>query len=128
MIAATIVITIYLEEIPVFFGLNAIARKPIIKKRYAITESNRLIHVATVKTCGVANTLLDAVPPAGAGLVNSANASLIVLTNDVNGELGPIAYHVKATTKRSKTVTVLSASSSLGFTFEMRKTIATIPR
>jgi hypothetical protein len=48
MIAAIIVITLYCAEIPFPFGLNIIERTPIIKKRFAIPDSNRLIHVAAV--------------------------------------------------------------------------------
>jgi hypothetical protein len=61
IIPAIIVIRLYLAEIPVPFGLNSIARTPIIKKRFAIPDTNRLIQLAAVKTWGVPN-ILDAVP------------------------------------------------------------------
>ena len=78
MIAATINITLYCSEIPVPFGLNIIERTPIIKKRYAIPDSNRLIQVATVKTWGTANIVVDAVPVVGGTpVVNSAKAALM---------------------------------------------------
>jgi len=128
MIAAIIVITMYFAEIPVPFGLKIIARTPIIKKRYAIPDSNRLIQVATVKTWGVANTVA-AVPVVGdTPLVNSTKVCLRVLVNDISSELDPIEYHKKVIKKRSNTVAVLIVSSNLGFTLEMMKTKATIAR
>ena len=49
-VAAKINIPKYSVEI--LLRLNIIERTPIIRKRYAIPESNRLIQVAAVKICG----------------------------------------------------------------------------
>jgi len=129
MTAAIVNITLNCAEIPFPFDLNTIERTPIIKKRFAIPDSNRLIQVAIVKTWGTANTvdavtaLVDNRPE-----VNSTKVSLIESVNDISGALDPRAYHEKVITKRSNTVTVLSVSSNLGFTLEIMKTIVTIAR
>jgi hypothetical protein len=124
--AARVNITLNCAGIPFPFSLNIIERTPIIKKRFAIPNSNRLIQLAAVKTWGAANIADADAPPAGN--VNSAKASLRVLINDVSSEVCPKAYHERVITKRSKTIKVLSVLSNLSFTFEMMKTRITVAR
>jgi hypothetical protein len=129
-IAAIIVITTYFAEIAVPFGLNIIERTPIIRKRFAILDSNRLTQVTAVKTWGIKNIedAVTALADVADTVVNSAKVCLKVLLNSISGELNPKEYHEKVTTKRSNTVTVLSVSSSLGLILEIMKITVMMPK